>query len=196
MHAAILLFFICLYRFIGRGEAQAPNATLSDADTCLQKIAAVSASLRSTINSTLANKVGIGWDDLLSVPTGQVFAQTFNECQVSPDGYYLVPDGVTVVLVQTTKLDSMARFYHNFEEFSREVTQKRGVNANAKYVTQTGIEAVKISGSYSDMHQEVRQMGGAWRLNNYYRSYSRRKRHATSATSPCCTPPSLNTPMI
>ena len=61
---------------------------------------------------------GLGFDNLRNLDLGQVLAYNYSTCQVSGDGSYLVPDGVRLVPVQESKVDTFAEYFSTFHEYT------------------------------------------------------------------------------
>lgn len=129
--------------------SQPPSS--SDEDTCMKLIrdSAHPTSPRAKISSSLGNLVGSGWDDLTSEPTAPVFAQHYKQCSVSPDGHYLVPDGISAQPVLASQFDSFARCYSSYEDYYKATATEMGAGGGASY------GGFGLSGSFATANQEV-----------------------------------------
>ena len=94
---------------------------------------------------------GAGWDNLRNQHMGLVFARNYSQCKLSDDGKFLIPDNAVIYPVKNSKVDTYAKIYHHWSNFSS-ITAK-SINAEASVSLPFG----SISGSYSEEFESVKQ---------------------------------------
>lgn len=96
------------------------------------------------VTQSLDYVVGTGWDNLRNVHTRPVLHHTFNNCQTTPEGAFLIPDNVIAIPVQQTEFEQMASFHESFASYSESITDS--INVDGSF----GLGGFGVSGSYSE----------------------------------------------
>ena len=84
---------------------------------------------------------GIGYDNLRSIDMGQVLSYNYSQCQISKDGKYLLPDGVFLIPVQQSSVDTSAEYFNHWDNYSSAISFSIGIQGgvhgilNAKFST-------------------------------------------------------------
>lgn len=121
-------------------EASSPTSYRSAVSSCLVELRKV-----LPVTQSLDYLVGTGWDNLRNVHTRPVLHHTFDDCQTTPEGSYLIPDNVVAISVQQTTFDQMASFHESFTSYYQSVTETINVDGSFNYAPY----AIEASGSYS-----------------------------------------------
>ena len=61
---------------------------------------------------------GIGHDDLRSIDMGQILNYNHSQCQISKDGKYLLPDGVFLIPIQQSSVDTSAEYFDHWDNYT------------------------------------------------------------------------------
>ncbi|KAL3843222.1 hypothetical protein ACJMK2_021167 [Sinanodonta woodiana] len=94
---------------------------------------------------------GGGWDNLRNKEMGRVFNVNYTQCKLSDDGFYLIPDGVTIVPVKSSEVETFAELFVHWDNYIS--TLSRSINVDAGL----HITDVSISGHFSDEFESVKQ---------------------------------------
>ncbi|XP_064396717.1 macrophage-expressed gene 1 protein-like [Halichondria panicea] len=86
---------------------------------------------------------GGGFDNLRNLDMGLVHAYNYSQCQMSPDGKYLLPDNVFLIPLQQSKLDLFSELFDHWDNYT-DVTSG-SINAGGSY----GPIGGKFSAGYS-----------------------------------------------
>ena len=84
---------------------------------------------------------GIGHDNLRSIDMGRVLNYNYSQCQVSKDGKYLLPDGIFLIPVQQSSVDTSAEYFDHWDNYTSAIsfslTVHGGINGllSAKFST-------------------------------------------------------------
>ena len=59
---------------------------------------------------------GLGFDGLRNIELGQVYSKNYSSCQVSDDGYYLLPDDINLIPIHESEFDTFTEvFQHHYQ---------------------------------------------------------------------------------
>ena len=61
---------------------------------------------------------GIGHDNLRSIDMGQILNYNFSQCHISKDGKYLLPDGVYLIPIQNSIIETSAEYFDHWDEYT------------------------------------------------------------------------------
>ena len=87
---------------------------------------------------------GIGHDNLRSIDMGQVLNYNYSQCQVSKDGRYLLPDGVFLIPIQQSSVDTSAEYFDHWDNYSSAISFSIGVHEGIN-----GLLSAKFSTGYT-----------------------------------------------
>lgn len=104
---------------------------------------------------SLEGAIWIGWDNLVNEPMGPVFDITYDECRMTSDDKFLLPDGMSAISIKKIHLDRSASYYQDFQSYVQDNTQSINLDVSAGGMGDFG--EVSISGSYSHTHQEIKK---------------------------------------
>ncbi len=90
---------------------------------------------------------GGGFDNLQNVEMSLVHDITYSQCQVSPDGKYLLPDSVFPISIQQSDLDYYSDFFDHWDNYT-DLTSN-SINAHASFFT-------AINGKFSSEYKDVK----------------------------------------
>uniref|UniRef100_A0AC35GUU5 Macrophage-expressed gene 1 protein n=1 Tax=Panagrolaimus sp. PS1159 TaxID=55785 RepID=A0AC35GUU5_9BILA len=125
------------------------NAQLSTVHACLKEAKDIP---NNRLNGrTLAGIIGFGWDDLQSIRTKPVFFEEFKLCRAEPTGHYLLPDTIVAVPVLKVKLDEMANYYENFQNFKEKISNTFVGAASGEYAW------LSASASFSKINKKTKE---------------------------------------
>ena len=113
---------------------------------------------RGSVTARVDVLPGLGFDNLRNLDLGQVLAYNYSTCQVSGDGSYLMPDGVRLVPVQESKVDTFAEYFSTFHDYTSHTAAS--INFQAKY---SGMFS-SASGSFSADFQSTKST--MWKHNS------------------------------
>ena len=65
---------------------------------------------------------GIGHDDLRSIDMGQILNYNHSQCQISKDGKYLLPDGVFLIPIQQSSVDTSAEYFDHWDNYTSTIS--------------------------------------------------------------------------
>lgn len=103
---------------------------------------------KSDIVSILDATVGRGWDNLQNLPLENVFSKEYKVCQTTPDGMFLLEDGLHLMQVKHLEIDRMAKLYETWEDYPKE-----SINMASDWE----IESAEIAGSYDKFRLEMKE---------------------------------------
>lgn len=110
---------------------------------------------------------GGGFDNLRNLDKGLVHAYTYRECQMSPDGMYLLPDNVFLIPLQQSNLDISGQFFNHWDNYTD--TTASSINIEASFAVISG----KYSEEYSSMKSnQVNDKSKTTRVQIRYRLHS------------------------
>ncbi|KAK3594370.1 hypothetical protein CHS0354_032879 [Potamilus streckersoni] len=94
---------------------------------------------------------GGGWDNLVNKERGRVLNVNYTQCKLSDDGLYLIPDGVTIVPVKSSEVETFAELFVHWNDYTS--TLSRSINVDA------GLQKthVNISGHFSYEFESVKE---------------------------------------
>lgn len=75
--------------------------------------------VKSDLTSVLDVNVGKGWDGLQNLPMEEIFLREYKTCRNTPDGWFLLPDGVHLTGKKHLEIDRMAKFYATWEDYPK-----------------------------------------------------------------------------
>lgn len=93
---------------------------------------------------------GLGFDNLRNIDTGMVYERSFSECSISSDGTYLLPDGIYLIPILQSEVDSYASIYDHFNDWKSQTSTS--INLDFSY---SGFS--KISGKFSADFQNTKE---------------------------------------
>ncbi|KAK3594369.1 hypothetical protein CHS0354_032878 [Potamilus streckersoni] len=94
---------------------------------------------------------GGGWDNLVNKERGRILNVNYTQCKLSDDGRYLIPDGVTIVPVKSSEVETFAELFVHWDNYTSSLS--RSINVDAGLQT----THVGISGHFSDEFESVKQ---------------------------------------
>lgn len=86
---------------------------------------------------------------------GPIFDITYDECRMTPDDKYLLPDGMISLNIKKIHLDRTASYYADFQSYVQDNTQSINLDVSASGGGDFG--QIGISGLYSQTHQEIKK---------------------------------------
>lgn len=87
---------------------------------------------------------GIGHDNLHSIDMGQVLNYNYSLCQISKDGKFLLPDGVFLIPVQQSSIDTSAEYFDHWDKYTSAISFSVGVHGGIN-----GLLSAKFSTGYT-----------------------------------------------
>ena len=90
---------------------------------------------------------GIGFDALRDLDMGQVHSFNYSLCQTSKDGKYLLPDGIFLIPVQESKVETYADYFDHWDNYTSMTSSS--VNFHAGFFS-------VVSGKFSDDYKSVK----------------------------------------
>ncbi|KAL3843215.1 hypothetical protein ACJMK2_021160 [Sinanodonta woodiana] len=94
---------------------------------------------------------GGGWDNLRNKEMGRVLNVNYTKCKLSDDGLYLIPDGVTMVPVKSSEVETFAELFLHWDNYTS--TLSRSINIDAGLHT----THIGINGHFSYEFESVKQ---------------------------------------
>ena len=91
---------------------------------------------------------GLGFDNLRNRELGQVYYRNYVSCQVSNDGYYLLPDNIYLIPVLNSEVDFFANVYDHYDDWKS--TTSYSINADLK------IRWANINGKFSAEYTDTK----------------------------------------
>ena len=87
---------------------------------------------------------GIGHDNLRSIDMGQVLNHNYSQCQTSKDGKYLLPDGIFLIPVQQSSVDTSAEYFDHWDNYTSAISFSLGIHGGIN-----GLLSDKFSAGYT-----------------------------------------------
>lgn len=144
--AFALAFLVCLIR-LARPQTQTPSSNTDKTSFWCQQ---------QRENVKLFEVFpGLGWDNLRNEEASPVVKYTFNQCKLTDDGQYLIPDNVFTVPLKRSYIERNAQMFESWQNTSSLTSRSINVNAGLSFY------GASISGSYSNemMSSKARQIG-------------------------------------
>ncbi|KAK3594371.1 hypothetical protein CHS0354_032880 [Potamilus streckersoni] len=109
--------------------------------------------LRPTDNQILRFETlpGGGWDNLANKERGRVLNVNYTQCKLSDDGLYLIPDGVTIVPVKSSDVETFAELFVHWNDYTSTLSKSINVDAGLHFLN------IGISGHFSDEFESVKE---------------------------------------
>ncbi|KAL3843216.1 hypothetical protein ACJMK2_021161 [Sinanodonta woodiana] len=94
---------------------------------------------------------GGGWDNLRNKEMGRVLNVNYTQCKLTDDGLYLIPDGLTIIPVKSSKIEAFSELFLHWNNYTSSLS--RSINVEA------GIQTthVGISGQFSYEFESVKE---------------------------------------
>lgn len=92
---------------------------------------------------------GQGWDSLRNIEMGQIIAVTYNECRMTLDGKYLLPDHMFTIPLRDSNVQLYSEIIYHWSHYSSITSRSMGIIAGGK--------ALFASGSFSKEYQNTKQ---------------------------------------
>ena len=87
---------------------------------------------------------GIGHDNLRSIDMGQVLNYNYSQCQISKDGKYLLPDGVFLIPIQQSSVETSAEYFDHWDNYTSTISFSFSVSGGI-----IGLLSAKFSAGYT-----------------------------------------------
>ena len=94
---------------------------------------------------------GLGFDNLRNIELGQVYYRNYTSCQVSNDGYYLLPDSINLIPVLNSEVDFYAETFEHYDQYTSSSSSSINVEASVSY------GCAHASGKFSTEHQDTKK---------------------------------------
>lgn len=96
---------------------------------------------------------GIGWDNIQNTELSQVLDRKYDQCKLTEDGKYLVPDNVLLIPVKQSNVDVFAEWFENMQEYKS--VDSFSVNGGGSF--SLGLEGLfGVSSSFSAGYQSAK----------------------------------------
>ncbi|KAL3843213.1 hypothetical protein ACJMK2_021158 [Sinanodonta woodiana] len=94
---------------------------------------------------------GGGWDNLMNKDRGRILNVNYTQCKLSDDGQYLIPDGVTIIPVKSSEVETFAELFVHWNDYTSTLSKSINVDAGLQLLN------VGISGHFSDEFESVKE---------------------------------------
>ncbi|XP_065187667.1 macrophage-expressed gene 1 protein-like [Sycon ciliatum] len=78
---------------------------------------------------------GWGWDALTSNTMGFMHDMTYDLCQTTPDGKYLIPDQIQAVKIKSSDVKQFSEVFESFKDYQDTTTASFNLNVNFPFVS-------------------------------------------------------------
>lgn len=99
----------------------------------------------------MGGMVGVGFDNLRNIEMETVINASYQLCRTTEDGYFLIPDAVTVIPIKRSNLQSSVSYFEHYDNFTS--TTASSINSNAEMKTSLSL----LSGNFSREYETVKQ---------------------------------------
>ena len=91
---------------------------------------------------------GLGFDNLHNLERGNVYNYKFSNCNISPEGFYLLPDNVSFIPAQQNEVRVVTDNFDHFSDWRSETSHSINEDANVLFSN--------ISGMFSEEYQKFK----------------------------------------